>query len=205
LTNDFEIIVVNDCSTKKIQDSEIELLQSNIQHFQWINIPVNTGKGNAVRTGVQASKGKHIIYTDIDFPYTDDSFQAIYSALNEGFDVVIGHRNQDYYENKMPFSRKLISKFTRLFFLSFLNLPVTDTQCGLKGFNLVGKKLFLQTKINRFLFDMEFLVLCKKTQVKLKTVPVVLKPNIVFAKMSFTTLAKELVNFFKILWLQFSR
>lgn len=205
LTNDFEIIVVNDCSAKKIEKTEINILTKSIENFQYIDIQENTGKGNAVRTGVRAANGNLIIYTDIDFPYTFESLSSIFLKLKEGNDVVVGHRNQDYYENKMPFSRKMISKFTRFFFLSFLHLPVTDTQCGLKGFNLVGKKVFLQTKINRFLFDMEFLVLCKKSKIKLEPVTVYLKPNIIFAKMPLSTLITEFFNFLSILFLQFSK
>jgi hypothetical protein len=42
--------------------------------------------------------------------------------------------------------------------MTWLNLPDCDAQSGLKGMSYKGCEFFLQTKINRFLFDTEFVL-----------------------------------------------
>lgn len=198
-----EIVLVNDCSSVKILANEISELNS-LPYFQYIDLQENKGKGNAVRIGTSRAQAPLIIYTDVDFPYDLDSLIRVIKTLKSGADVVVGERNNEYYVNKMPFSRKIISRFTRFFFLSFLNLPVSDTQCGLKGYGTKGKIVFLKTKIDRFLFDMEFLVLCQKEKsLNVKPVTVHLNPNIIFSKMPLKVLFQELLNFWIIIKIKF--
>lgn len=132
------------------------------------------------------------------FPYTTESLIAIYSDLKSGSDLSLGHRGESYYQNT-PTIRKVISKLLRWTLKHFLKLPTDDSQCGLKGFNQNGKSVFLNTKINRFLFDLEFIKLASKKGLNCQTVEVHLKPNVVFSKVNLKILAAESINFFKIL------
>ncbi len=169
----------------------------NIQ-TQLIGNKINCGKGHALREGVKAATGDLIIYTDIDFPYTHDSFLKIYSALkNEDADIAIGIRGEKYY-SRLPKARMRISKLLRWFIKKFLRIPTDDTQCGLKGFNQKGKEVFLQTTINRYLFDLEFIFLSARNNLSIKTVEVELRPDIVLSKMNWKILLQEFGNFLKI-------
>lgn len=194
-----DLIVVNDGSTKLVTSEEIDYLKKEIPTINFITYQENMGKGYALRKGVTEAKTELIIYTDIDFPYTEESFLAIYSKLIQGNDVVPGHRGDAYY-TKTPFARKIISKVLRWTLKTFLRLPTDDSQCGIKGFNKVGAAIFLDTEINRFLFDLEFIKLSSKRKVKFQKAEVTLKPNIVFSKVNFKVLARESLNFFKILF-----
>ena len=79
-------------------------------------------------------------------------------------------------------------------------MKVTDTQCGIKAFTEPGKKMFLTTNINRYLFDFEFLYTCSKTNtIKIQPVNVALKPNVVFRKMKPKILVQETINLFKVI------
>lgn len=196
---EIDLILVNDGSTRHIGEAQINFIRESISSFHYINYSENRGKGYALRKGVSAAKNDLIIYTDIDFPYTDDSFLAIYEGLLDGFDVVPGHRGRAYYD-KTPFLRKLISKFLRWTLKTFLRLPTDDSQCGIKGFNQVGADVFLDTQIDRFLFDLEFLKLSAKRKLKIQKAPVELKPNIVFSSVSLTILARESLNFIRVLF-----
>ena len=196
---EIDLILVNDGSTRHVGEAQIDFIRASISSFHYINYSENRGKGYALRKGVSAAKNDLIIYTDIDFPYTDDSFLAIYEGLLDGFDVVPGHRGRAYYD-KTPFLRKLISKFLRWTLKTFLRLPTDDSQCGIKGFNQVGADVFLDTQIDRFLFDLEFLKLSAKRKLKIQKAPVELKPNIVFSSVSLTILARESLNFIRVLF-----
>lgn len=193
------LIIVIDGSKQNTSSKEIDLLKSRIEGCNIIEYKINMGKGYALRQGVKAVKNYPIIYTDIDFPYTEESFFAIYQELLNGYDAVLGRRDTSYYK-KTPWFRKVISKTLRGILKSFLKLPTDDTQCGIKGFNKKGSTVFLQTEINRFLFDLEFVKLVSKRKLSHKTVPVELKPGIVFSKVNFKILAKESLNFVKVLF-----
>ncbi len=80
-------------------------------------------------------------------------------------------------------------------------MPVSDTQCGLKGFNTNGKEIFLKTTIDRYLFDFEFIFQCsRKKSILLKTVPVQLKDNVVFSNMKLKILMQESLNLIRVLF-----
>ena len=193
------LIVVNDGSTTKDIDSHFKYITSKLDRFNPISYSENKGKGYALRQGVNKVKTDLTIYTDIDFPYTLESIEAMFTELQKGTDVALGHRGKEYYK-KTPWFRKVISKTLRWFLKTFLRLPTDDSQCGIKGFNKTGKQAFLDTKIDRFLFDLEFIKLASKRKMNCKTVTVTLKPNVVFSKVNMKILATEALNFFKVLF-----
>lgn len=193
------LIIVNDGSTTKNIDIHFDYIKSKLDRFKPISYPVNRGKGFALRQGMEQTKTELIIYTDIDFPYTLESVESMSTELQNGTDVVLGHRGQEYYK-KTPWFRKVISKTLRWFLKTFLRLPTDDSQCGIKGFNQTGKQAFLDTKIDRFLFDLEFIKLASRRKMNCKTVTVLLKPNVVFSKVNMKILATEALNFFKVLF-----
>jgi len=68
LTDDFEIIVVNDASTDRTQEI-CEQLAARIPQFRFITHPVNLKLGGAMRTGLSASTKDIVVYSDIDLPF----------------------------------------------------------------------------------------------------------------------------------------
>lgn len=189
-----ELIIVNDGSLQNFTASEV---QNFLPQVTIINYPTNRGKGFALREGVKVARSDYILYTDVDFPYTNNSFMGIYNALAEGNDLAIGIRDETYYLH-LPKSRFYLSKFLRSLIRLFLRIPTDDTQCGLKGFNRKGKEVFLQTTIHRYLFDLEFVFLSARKKLKIKTVEVQLRPEVVLSTMNWKILLQEFGNFLKI-------
>lgn len=192
-----QLIIVNDGSIN-LTEPTFTAAFNGYSNITCITYAENKGKGYALRQGVKAATGELVIYTDIDFPYTHESFLKLYSSLkNKEADVAIGIRGEEYYEH-LPKARVRISKLLRWFIKKFLRIPTDDTQCGLKGFNQKGKEVFLQTTINRYLFDLEFIFLSARKKLTIKTVEVKLRPEIVLSKMNWKILAQEFGNFLKI-------
>jgi glycosyltransferase involved in cell wall biosynthesis len=196
---ELELIIVNDGSSRNAGKEDFDLIIAHHKDTRVIEHVENKGKGQALRTGVSEAKGSIIIFTDIDFPYTEKSFLDVYKILQSGVQVVLGHRNKDYYQHT-PTGRKIISKILRFSLKSLLRLPTDDSQCGIKGFNREGREIFLKTTIDRFLFDLEFIKLVAKRKLTVQNVDVQLKPNVVFSKVNIKILAKESANFIKILF-----
>lgn len=195
------VIVVSDGSDATIEPKAIEFLMANIPDFTFLTYSENQGKGYAVRYGVGKTASKFIIYTDIDFPYTVDSFVSIWEQLQKGNDIVSGVKDAAYYKN-VPKIRVRISKFLRKVIGFFFSMPITDTQCGLKGFNERGKQIFMQTTINRYLADLEFIYKAFRSKGKMKIVPqpVSLREGVIFRKMNWRVLVSEGWNFLRIMF-----
>ncbi|OJW81365.1 MAG: hypothetical protein BGO69_13795 [Bacteroidetes bacterium 46-16] len=195
-----ELIVVNDGGRDKgIRKADITYLEEQIKELKFIGYDTNMGKGHAVRYGMERANGELLMYTDIDFPYDTTSFISIYQALKSGrCDVAAGIKNKNYYD-KVPFVRRQISKYLRFLIRIFLSMPISDTQCGLKGFTQKVKPLFLQTTIDRYIFDLEFIRNCFKNNLKVEAIPVQLNEDVHFRKMNPKILTSEIINFIKLL------
>ncbi len=198
---DAGLVVVLDGTGSTVSDQALSFLSRNIDNLQIVKYEKNMGKGYALRKGVEVAKGDIIIYTDIDFPYAMSSMLEVYKGLNNNeFDVAVGVKDDAYYAH-VPFVRRIISQFLRLLIRLFLAMPVTDTQCGLKGFRRPVAGLFLQTTIDRYLFDLEFIRYCfKSKKFRVKAVKVSLNENVRFRRMDYRILLPEMINFFRLLF-----
>ncbi|MDR3678815.1 MAG: glycosyltransferase family 2 protein [Flavipsychrobacter sp.] len=200
LQQPLEVIIVYDGISKEVKGTDLVFLHDNIPGVQQISLEHNKGKGHALRTGIAQANGDIIIYTDIDFPYTNESLHKICSALQDNMcDIAVGVKDAVYYE-KVPRLRRIISKFLQFFIRLFLSIPITDTQCGLKGFKADIKPVFLATTINRYLFDLEFIRNASKSgRYRISAIPVSLNPGVHFRPMNYKVLLPEIINFIKIL------
>lgn len=196
-----EFIIVMDGPSATITPDSLSYLRQNISGLKVVQYAENRGKGYAIRQGVAVAAGDIIMYTDIDFPYTQDSMQAIYKSLaNHELDVAVGVKDDAYYGHVPPL-RRVISRFLRMLIRLFLSMPITDTQCGLKGLNRRVAPLFLKTTIDRYLFDLEFIRNCFKAKTyRVKAIPITLNENIHFRSMNYRILFSESVNFIRLLF-----
>jgi len=192
------LVLVNDGSTLNVTPAQIDFLKTNLPDLQYLSYTQNRGKGFALRHGVETANAGLYLFTDIDFPYRLESMQKVFASLQKGKDVALGFRKADYY-TQVPLFRKALSKSLRWVLKNLLRLAITDTQCGLKGFNDEGKAIFLSTKIDRFLFDLEYVKKVSATQLSLEAVPVQLREEVTFSKMNLRVLFSELFNFFVLL------
>lgn len=199
------LIVINDNSTTDISDA-IVTITSAVPFFLYHAHTPNSGKGFTLRAGVSRSTAEICIYTDIDFPYTTQSILRICDALAENkTQIAAGVKDADYYSH-VPAVRRFISKLLQSMIRLFLALEISDTQCGLKGFNATGKQVFLQTTINRYLFDLEFIFLASRNkQLHITPVEIQLRNDVTFRKMNWKILVNESANFCKIVLKRFMK
>jgi glycosyltransferase involved in cell wall biosynthesis len=193
-----ELILVNDGSPADIA-ADVDALKKNIPGLTYIHYAENKGKGHAIRAGSAAASGRFVIYTDIDFPYTHDSFMSVYNALDSGkCDIAVGVKDSRYYEH-VPVLRRWTSKTLRLMTRRILRISITDTQCGLKGMNRNGLAILEQGQVNRYLSDLEMICNAERARLRLQPVPVTLREGVSFSKVKMSILVRELSNFIKIM------
>jgi len=95
------------------------------------------GYGNALKGGIEGSKGKYVIMGDADDSYDFSNLMPYVEKLREGYDLVMGNRFKGGVEKgAMPFLHKYLGNPVLSFIgnLFFKIDQVNDFHCGLRGF-----------------------------------------------------------------------
>jgi len=101
----------------------------------------HAGKPFAVRSGVEKSQGKIVLFTDMDQSTPIKEFDKLLPFFQKGFDVVIGSRGQKREGSSLL--RLVGSNVFRLIRQRLLLKKIVDTQCGFKAFkSYIARDLF---------------------------------------------------------------
>ena len=195
------VILANDGSPKTCYpDEALDAIRAAADEFIFATYDVNHGKGYCLRHAVAQADGDIQIYTDGDFPFGWQCAAEAFDRLSSGTDVVMGVRGSDYGQALHPL-RKFISKGVRRLNRFLLGLPerYLDTQAGMKGFRGAGKQAFLDTTVDTFLFDTEFILLAWDRGLRIDTIPLSLRPGLSFSKMGWSVLFREFGHFLRIM------
>lgn len=196
-----QIVIVDDGSTVHVTGSSLPILAGSGLPFQVMHNPVNRGKGFSIREGVRRSAAELCMYTDLDLPFGADSIQDIFTALEKGADIALGMRSKKAYYQHAPVSRKWMSMALMFLNKYALKIPFEDSQAGIKGFNRYGKALFLQTRTDEFLFDLEFIKMTMDYS-DLRVVPVAVRnrSELVLSRFNLKIVLREILNFLRIIF-----
>ena len=171
----YELIVVDDGSRDATVE-KVEAMNRAGAGIRLVRHPVNLGKGAAVRTGVLASTGELVLFTDADLSTPIEELEKLQAALDGGAGVAIASRSikGSRVEISQPFYRVLMGKTFNLMVQALLLPGIWDTQCGFKLFRAdVARAVFAGLTTDRFGYDPEVLHRAKKQGVGIAEVPVV--------------------------------
>lgn len=145
---DFELVVVNDCST----DHTEELLAAlSVKHPQlrFTNIPANEkflhGKKLALTIGLKSAKHEHIVLTDADcYPASDQWLSLMASRFSRQKKIILGYGR---YEQRKGFLNLLIRYETVFTAMQYLSSAIKGKAYMGVGRNLAYEKdLFFRNK-----------------------------------------------------------
>lgn len=193
------LIMVNDGSPQSLKE-DFSILKAKFPDAILVEYDLNRGKGYALRQAAQRSTADLIMYTDHDFPYTYGSMTRMIDRLVQtNAEAVVGKRDESYYGHISPRRRhisQILKKINRMVF----SLPTDDTQCGLKAFKASVKEVFLNTKTDRYLIDVEFLKKLSRQDIEISIEPVKLREGVVLSNISNLSLIKEGLNYLRIMF-----
>ena len=127
LTDDFEVIVVDDGSTDGTRAQLDELAESQ-REVRVIHHPRNEGYGAALRSGFSSAKKDLIFYTDGDGQYDVRELPALYRLLTPEVHVVNGFKIKRADNRKRKVIGAVYNTLARLLFL----LPIRDVDCDFR-------------------------------------------------------------------------
>lgn len=133
ITNEFEIILVNDASP----DGSIEIINklANLdQRVKGVILSRNFGQHYAITAGLDISSGNWIIVMDCDLQDQPEEILKLYEEASKGFDIVLGRRAI----RKDSFLKRLSSKF---FYKTFSYLTDTNQDGTIANFGIYNRKI----------------------------------------------------------------
>lgn len=141
ITNEYEIILVNDASPDNPW-STMKELSSNNKNIICINLSRNFGQHCAITAGIDYCSGDWVVVMDCDLQDRPEEITKLYNKAIEGADVVLGRR----YYRKDKFLKRFTSK---LFFKVYDYFTDMKTDHTVGNFGIYSKKVIDQFKLMR--------------------------------------------------------
>jgi glycosyltransferase involved in cell wall biosynthesis len=168
---DFEIIISENGSTDDTVQTAKSLEGARIRVLHERN---RLGKGAAIRSAAEYSKGEVIIFMDADLASEPDTTRELVSFINNGADIVIGSRYHPESKTKRDPVRIFASKGFNWMVREAFGSKLLDHQCGFKSFRKQTVLPILdEIHDQRWFWDTEFLIRAQRKGLKIKEIPVV--------------------------------
>lgn len=167
-----ELLFVDDGSTDQTAAAAAKLL-APIPHHRVISVPVNQGKGAAVRTGLAQARGAYTAYMDADMAIDPMAIPLLMDGLATN-DLAIGSRAlPDSMVESTYAVRTVMGRLFNQLVTTGTGLGLQDTQCGFKAFRTpAARLLFHLVRVDRFAFDVEILLQARSLGLRITEVPV---------------------------------
>ncbi len=210
-----EVIFVNDGSSDNtlsyLQNNYGETVESSLE-YKIIDVEKNQGKGNALKVGVLAAEGDHILTLDADMAASPSNlFRWLGTLSDQTFSdnqILIASRENEDSEvtQKEGSRRKLLGNFFNYWVQFLTGLNQKDTQCGFKLYpKEIGHWLFSGMKTKGWAHDVELLHKAHLHEVEIVEMPIVWKEvdqskvsvGLDGIKMGFTSFGISLLNNFR--------
>lgn len=179
----FEIIIVDDKSSDKTAEFAIDLANKydiKPKIVKVIQFSKNRGKGGAVTQGILHASGKYILFADADgatkFSDIEGLLDYLKSFKQDQPAIAIGSRahmvNTEAVVKRSAIRNFLMYGLHTLVYIFGIR-QVQDTQCGFKMFNFESaKRIFPHMHTERWIFDVEILLLATYQNMNMKEIPV---------------------------------
>lgn len=133
ITNDFEIIMINDASPDNAWDIITSIAENDIR-VKGIRLSRNFGQHHAITAGLDHAFGEWVVVMDCDLQDQPEEIVKLYDKAQEGYDVVFGRRNvrQDNIYRRLS---------SRLFHKLFTYLTEIDTDMQVANFSIVSQRV----------------------------------------------------------------
>lgn len=168
-----EVVVVDDGSRDGTA-AVVERAAREDRRIRLVRLPVNCGKGGAVRAGMLDARGAYRFYVDADLNIAPAHVEPALALLRGDADLVLGRRDLREYAREERSLARLGAGLAVQVVRRALVLPVfSDTQAGFKGFGAaLAERVFAAAQVRSFAFDIEVLFLARRLGARIVEMPV---------------------------------
>jgi dolichyl-phosphate beta-glucosyltransferase len=166
---DFEIILVDHTS-----DIAAGLVRQDSRLHLW-TLAKNQGKGGALKEGISHSRGRIVLFSDMDLSVSFQELKIFLKALNSDCDLAIGSRKAPgaRVQVHQPIIREVLGRGFTSLSRFILDLDVSDFTCGFKALKgPAAKDLFSRLTLSDWSFDAELLYLSDRLGYRRVEIPV---------------------------------
>lgn len=168
-----QIIVVNDGST----DGTASLLQNYGQGILVLTNTRPTGKGNAIRTGLERATAPITVIQDADLEYKPEELPQILAPIqNKSADTVLGSRFHSGFPSGMAFPNRVVNKLLAWFVLLLYGKRITDEATCYKAIRTEYLRE-MNLQCHRFEFCPEVVAKSIRLGLRLQEVPISYEPR----------------------------
>ncbi len=139
VSNDFEIVVVNDGSAD-YTTTVLDEMRNRYPELRIIHHPVNKGYGAALRSGFKAATKDWVFYTDGDSQYNPLELPLLVSALHEGADAANGYK----LSRNDSILRTIIGRAYHNLVKIFFGIRIRDVDCD---FRLIPRRILNEIEL----------------------------------------------------------
>ncbi len=172
ITRSYEIIIAEDGSTDGT-DKVASILSKKHSFVGHIHSEKRLGRGNALKNAFRRSKGRILIFMDVDLATDIRHLKALVDSIREGYDFATGSRMLPESKVERNLSRQIASKSYNFMVRTLLGSKVKDHQCGFKAFERDSLfKVLKEVEADHWFWDTEILVRAARKGYKIKEIPV---------------------------------
>ena len=139
LTNDFEVIVVDDGSEDASRKILTELALKN-KYLKLVFHKENKGYGGALISGFKTASREFVFYTDGDFQYDVGELDKLLEKVNARVDIVQGYK----IKRQDPWYRIIIGDIYNFAVKLLFAIKIRDVDCD---FRLIRRSVFNNVKL----------------------------------------------------------
>ena len=141
ITEDFEIVMVEDCGGDRSWDLITELAQRD-RHVKGMQFSRNFGQHYGITAGLDFCDGDWVVVMDCDLQDQPEEIPRLYAKARGGYDIVVARRGK---RNDDPLKRLASRLFYKLF--SYLADVEYDPQAG--NFRIMSRKVVESLRLMR--------------------------------------------------------
>lgn len=165
-----ELIVVDDGSTDDTANEAVEASRIISSAVSILRLDRSLGKGQAIAAGFSYSRGRLVGFIDADLEYPPEALLTMIALLTDEPQMcAVAMRARD----ERPWLERTTSQIAHAVTKLCLQLPVRDTQAGMKMFpGWFARKYLSSPSEKGWLYDIEALVNAHEHQLKILEIPV---------------------------------
>src|SRR4030065_439030 len=172
IADSYEILIAEDGSTDGT-DKIASDLSKEYPFIKHIHSDKRLGRGLALKNAFSKTKGKILVYMDVDLATNIEHLRALIESVRKGYDFATGSRMHPKSKVTRSRSRQITSKSYNLMARSFLGSKVADHQCGFKASRRDALLSILDdVKAIHWFWDTEMLVRASRKGYRIKEIPV---------------------------------